>query len=71
MNYKTQDQEMITIDDICDMLCVGKSTAYSLLRSGKIHGAFRIGHIWKVTRSAIYNYINEQQQNSYSSTATW
>lgn len=36
--------DLITIDDLCDMLAIGKNTAYHLLNTNQIH-AFRIGRI--------------------------
>lgn len=50
-------QELITIDDLCKTLNIGKNTAYSLLNSGELHGAFRIGRIWKIPKDAVSNYI--------------
>lgn len=44
--------DLITIDDLCDMLAIGKNTAYHLLNTNQIH-AFRIGRIWKIPREAV------------------
>lgn len=43
-------QELITIDELCESLNIGKNTAYSLLNSGELQGAFRIGQIWKIRK---------------------
>ena len=48
--------DMITIDDLCDMLAIGKNTAYQLLNTNQIH-AFRIGRIWKIPREAVSEYV--------------
>lgn len=48
--------DMITIDDLCDMLAIGKNTAYHLLNTNQIH-AFRIGRIWKIPREAVSEYV--------------
>ncbi len=48
--------EIITIDEMCDILHVGKNMAYTILNSGKIK-AFRIGRVWKIPRGAVYEYI--------------
>lgn len=50
-------QELITIDELCEYLNIGKNTAYSLLNSGELQGAFRIGRIWKIPKDAVSNYI--------------
>lgn len=48
--------DMITIDDMCEMLSIGKNTAYELLNSNQVH-AFRIGRIWKIPKESISEYI--------------
>lgn len=48
--------ELLSIEDLMELLNVGKNTAYSLLESGKIK-AFKIGRIWKVPRKAVEDYI--------------
>lgn len=55
--FENNAQELITIDELCSSLNIGKNTAYTLLNSGELHGAFRIGRIWKIPRDAISNYI--------------
>lgn len=45
------------IEEICDLLKIGKSTAYALVRSGDLK-AFKIHGIWKVSEEAIANYIS-------------
>ena len=54
----TEDyRELISIDELCKALMVGKSTAYSLLRNGSIK-AFKIGRIWKIPKNALSQYVN-------------
>lgn len=48
--------DLITIDDLCDMLAIGKNTAYHLLNTNQIR-AFRIGRIWKIPRDAVSEYV--------------
>lgn len=60
-NYR---QELITIDDLCKSLNIGKNTAYSLLNSGQLQGAFRIGRIWKIPKDALTNYILSKSQSN-------
>ena len=48
--------ELLSIEDLMELLNVGKNTAYSLLETGKIK-AFKIGRIWKVPRKAVEDYI--------------
>lgn len=49
-------EDLITIDDLCEMLSIGKNTAYHLLNTNQIH-AFKIGRIWKIPREAVSEYV--------------
>ena len=48
--------ELISLDELCKALMVGKSTAYSLLRNGSIM-AFKIGRIWKIPKGSVSQYV--------------
>lgn len=48
--------ELMTVEDLMEMLNIGKNTAYRLLESGEIK-AFRIGRVWKIPYKAIQEYI--------------
>ena len=54
--------EMLTLDDVCEILTVGKSTLYQMLSSGEIPGAFRIGKVWKIPRKAISDYVLKRME---------
>jgi len=49
-------EEMITIDDVCDMLSIGRNAAYRLLSAKQIK-AFRIGRVWKIPKKSVEEYI--------------
>ena len=51
--------ELITIDELCDLLMIGRSTAYRLLQSGDIK-AFKIGKVWKISKASVECYIKER-----------
>ncbi len=51
--------EIITIDELCDMLMIGRTTAYRLLKSNEVK-AFKIGKVWKVSRASVEHYIKER-----------
>lgn len=51
--------ELITVDELCDMLMIGKNLAYRLLNSGEIK-CFRINRIWKIPRDSVTEYIRRQ-----------
>lgn len=51
--------DLITIDELCEILMVGKNTAYSLLKSGAIK-SFKINRVWKIPRISVDEYIKNQ-----------
>ncbi len=48
--------DMITIDELCEMLRIGRNKAYELLRSGKV-GGFHDGRLWMIPKEAVVQYI--------------
>lgn len=58
MFYEMRD-ELVTIDEMQEMLKVGRTTAYQLLNTGEIK-AFRIGRFWKIPRAAITEYVSRK-----------
>lgn len=53
-----EENEILTVEELCDMLMIGRGTAYELLQEKKIK-AFRIGRKWKIPRAAVGEYILE------------
>ena len=52
------NEEIITIDEMCEILNIGKNTAYRLLANQEIQ-AFKIGRLWKIPKSSIVTYIQK------------
>lgn len=50
---------LVTIDELCEILMIGKNTAYNLLKSEAIK-SFKINRIWKIPRASIDEYIMKQ-----------
>ena len=48
--------EVLTIEDLMEILFVGRNYAYKLLNSGSIKG-FKIGRSWRIPRSSIEEFI--------------
>jgi len=57
--YENGITDLITVDELCELLFIGKNAAYALLNSGEVK-AFRIGRIWKISRQAVYEYIKRK-----------
>lgn len=51
-----EDMELITLDELCESLMIGRNTAYQLLNTKQIP-SFRIGRVWKIPRSSVNEYI--------------
>ncbi len=48
--------DLITIDELCEMLMIGRTTAYKLLQSHELN-AFKIGRVWKISKASVELYI--------------
>ncbi len=51
-----QYQDIMTIYDVAETLCVGKNRVYELLEKKELKG-FRIGRVWKIPKEALKEYI--------------
>ena len=54
-----EDNDILELEDLCDILKIGRSVSYRLLRSGDIPG-FKIGRAWKIPKEGLDKYIREQ-----------
>ena len=48
--------DVITVDELCEMLRIGRNKAYELLRTGKIK-AFRCGRTWVISKEAVAEFV--------------
>ena len=51
--------EILSVEDVMEILGIGKNAAYELFRNGEIK-CFRLKYRWKVPKQAIIDYINEK-----------
>ena len=51
--------DIMTVDEVCEVLRVGYNAAYALLNSGKLNG-YRNGRVWRVPKEAVRRFIMEQ-----------
>lgn len=66
-------EELISIDDLCSTLNIGKNAAYNLLKTKQIK-AFRIGRVWKIPKLSMQEYILTQSNinpNEFHTPKTW
>ena len=53
--------DMVTLNEFCDMLIIGKSKAYELLRSGVVEG-FKEGRVWKIPKQVVIDYVEKHMR---------
>lgn len=51
--------DILSLEDVCEILSIGKNTAYSMLNTKELQG-FKIGHIWKIPKYSLESYIAER-----------
>ena len=56
---------LMTLDELCETLMIGRSTAHQLMKSGEL-GAFRIGRIWKIPKAGVIDYLQERRQGQFA-----
>ena len=56
-----QYNEILTIDELCEILMIGKNLAYRLLSENKIK-AFKIGKKWRITKTSVENFLKENSR---------
>lgn len=49
-------RDILTVDELCEVLRIGKNTAYQLLKGGKIK-SIKVGNIYKIPKYAVIDYI--------------
>lgn len=47
----------LTVEDVTKLLRIGRSTAYELVRSGRIRSV-KVGRIYRIPKSAMEDYLN-------------
>ena len=54
-------EPLISFEELCDYLHVGRNVGYRLLKSGNIK-AWKIGRVWKIPKRAVQDYVCQQTQ---------
>lgn len=56
-----QYQDIMSVYDAAEALCIGKNRVYELLGGGELKG-FRIGRVWKIPKESLREYILTQSR---------
>ncbi len=51
--------DILTITDVAEILKIGTTQAYKIVRSGELKG-FKEGKDWKIPKSSLANYIKQR-----------
>ena len=54
-----QYEPIMTVQEVCEVLMVGKNTVYALIKEGKVE-SFRTGRTWKIKRDALSDFIRSE-----------
>lgn len=57
MFTQVKQDELLSIEQLCERLFISPTTAYKLLQSGKIK-AFKLG-TWKIPETSVQKYIQD------------
>jgi excisionase family DNA binding protein len=49
-------QDLLTLEDLCDALSIGKNQAYQIVASGELR-CMRTGRAWKIPKVALIDYV--------------
>ena len=60
-----QYEDLMTVQDIQEVLHIGKNRAYELLRDGTI-SSIRLGKSWKVPKEAVISFLRSWQNGKGS-----
>lgn len=58
-----EHNDLVAVEDLCEMLSIGKNAAYKLLSSGQLK-AFRYNRVWKIPKRGVIEYIMNQSKLS-------
>ena len=61
IKHRTYNEDILTVNEMMDMLAIGKNTAYKLLQTVTIQ-SFRIGNTYRVLRKSVMDYIYKNSQ---------
>ena len=53
--------DLVTVEDLCEMLSIGKNAAYKLLASGELK-CFRLSRVWKIPKQCVADFIVKQSK---------
>lgn len=56
-----QCDDILTVEEVAELLKIGMTQAYRILRSGNLKG-YKEGRDWKIPKQALINYVVSQSR---------
>ncbi len=56
-------EDILTVEETCEALRIGKNRLYQLLGSGVLNG-YREGRHWKVSKEELQNYVRKSTRRA-------
>jgi excisionase family DNA binding protein len=56
--------DILTVEEVSEMLLLGKSSVYELLDAGKLKG-YRKKRVWKIPKTAVIEYVEEELKRKF------
>ena len=50
--------DILTVDEVCEILRIGYNAIYTNLNSGKLR-AYRNGRVWRIPKQSVINFVTE------------
>ena len=60
--------DMLSVDDLMEILGIGKNAAYDLLRNGELK-CFRLKGRWKIPKESVIEYVRSKAFLKYTKAA--
>ncbi|CQR69970.1 Helix-turn-helix domain protein [Sporomusa ovata DSM 2662] len=57
----TEYGDLVSVENLCEMLSIGKNSAYKLLASGELK-SFRYNRVWKIPKQGVIEYVLKQSK---------
>ena len=62
MEMFTDYNDILSVEDVCEILVIGRNRVYELLNTGLLKG-FRIGRSWRIPKKSLESYVIQQCRN--------
>ncbi len=59
-----EEPALITVQELCEQLMIGRNAAYQLLRSGDLK-CFRMNRIWKIPQQSVTEYLQRKSNLNF------